>query len=147
MFLWVILGVALRVNVDGHPWPYLLWPFDVDLSETIYRTSYYLTADTMILSGVVFLIGHAANGRRFAAFTRWVSLWVALSTSVLMALSIPFGVIKDYQPQPWWPVSLAIWLLISYGLVLALFVVKTEHFGHCESPTCHIDYRGRCDAS
>lgn len=137
MFSWVVMGLALRFNVDGHVWPYLVWPVNAALEDKNYTFGMYAVADSMVIAGVIFLIGHAMSTKKYAAFLRWLGLWIALFTSALIVFAISTAVYSGMVTVWFWPVSLVIWGCVIYGLGLALRIVRLEHFGHCESTYCY----------
>lgn len=137
MIMWTLAGLSLRFPNDGHPWPYLLWPVEVSFRNPDFVFGYYVIADSMVLTGITFLIGHAMASRKNAAFLRWVALWVSLFIVGLIIFSISAGVYAGGAKTSWWPVSIVVWGIVGYGLGWALRVVKIEQFGHCESVYCH----------
>lgn len=138
MFTWAVMGLVILIEpIQDHPWPYLLWPTDLRPGELDDITGYYLIAFSMIFSGAVFLIGHAMTTRTWAAFFRWVSLWMAVGTAFVLFVGILTArYIEYYEMVPYWPFSLWIWAAAIVGFGWALRIVRQERYGHCESVDC-----------
>ena len=123
MFSWVVMGLSLRFNVDGHPWPYLVWPMDPSIDDKNYIFGSFAVADSMIVAGVLFLIGHALSTKKYAGFTRWTALWIALFTAAMLLFVILSGVYSGNVTVWFWPFSIVIWATVIYGLAHALRIV------------------------
>lgn len=135
MFFWGLMGLSLFEDGDGHPWPYLAWPTEVYIDQADDAVAYGLIGWGMMLASVLFLVGHALDDKKAAKFSRWVGLWMAISTSTVMIVGILVAHFEGYPMKPWWPFSILIWVFAINAFVYALRIVRFERF-ECDLETC-----------
>lgn len=136
MFFWGLMGLALFEDGDKHPWPYLAWPTEIYVDQADDFLGYSIVGLGMVVSSVMFLVGHAMDGQLQAKFTRWVGLWMAISVSVLMFVGIPLAVLEGYPMKWWWPFSMVIWFVAINAFGWALRIVKLETQNACPADAC-----------
>lgn len=135
MFFWGLMGLSLFEDGDGHPWPYLAWPTEIYINKADNALAYGLIGWGMMIASVLFLVGHGLDNRKAAKFSRWLALWLGISTSLVMIFGILVAQAQGYPMKPWWPLSVLVWIVAINAFVYGLRIVRFERY-ECDLETC-----------